>query len=103
MEIVREQSFTAPGSGELAGSTTAVQMPDRACRYVRFKAHADNAGNVYIGVSSSVTKADGSTDTTTGLQLAAGDDTGWIPVDNLSRFFRITDNAGDDLSYLLLI
>ena len=88
--------------GELAGSATAVQMPDRACSMVRFKAHADNAGKVYIGASG-VTVANGSTDTTTGLQLSAGDDTGWIPVDNLSRFYRICDNAGDDLTYLALI
>jgi hypothetical protein len=88
-----------PKNGELAGSATAVQMPDVACSMVRFKAVHDNAGNVYIGAEG-VTVANGSTDTTTGFLLDAGDDTGFIPCDNLSRFYRICDNAGDDLTYL---
>ena len=86
-------------TGELAGSATAAQMPDVPCRMVRFKAHADNVGNVYIG-GVDVTKADGTTDTTTGLQLAAGEETGFIPVSNLNLFYRICDNAGDDLTYM---
>jgi uridylate kinase len=86
-------------NGELAGSATAVQMPDVQCHYVRFKARDDNAGNVYIG-GAGVTKPDGTTDTTTGFQLDAGDDTGWIPCDNVNRFYRICDNVGDDLVYL---
>lgn len=86
-------------SGELAGSTTAVQMPNRECSMVKFKAQNDNAGNVYIGVSG-VTLPDGTTDTTTGFMLDAGQESGWLPCDNLNDFFRICDNAGDDLTYL---
>ncbi len=93
-------TYNSVVSGELAGSATAVQMPSIACKLVRFKAHADNAGNVYIGGVSGLTVADGSTDATTGLQLDAGDDTGWLPVDNLDLFYRICDNAGDDLTYI---
>ena len=87
--------------GELQGSATALQLPDVPCRLVRFKAAYDNAGRVYLG-GSGVTKADGTTDVTSGLQLNAGDDTGWIPVLNLNQFYRICDNAGDDLTYLAL-
>lgn len=93
--------LTGVATGELAGSATAVQMPSVACKLIRFKAHKDNAGQVYIGAAG-VTVANGSTDVTTGFQLQAGDDTGWIPVDNASRFWRICDNAGDDLTYLAL-
>jgi hypothetical protein len=96
-----DKSYTAPAVGELAGNTGATQMPNVACSLVRFKAEYDNVGRVYIGIST-VTKADGSTDTTTGLQLSPGEDTGWIPIDNLNRFYRICDNAGDDLTYLAL-
>lgn len=96
-----EKTYTAPVSGELAGATGATQMPNVACSYVRFKAQRGNAGSVYIGISG-VTKADGTTDTTTGLQLNAGEDTGWIPVDNVNRFYRICDNAADALTYLVL-
>lgn len=93
-----------PGAhGELAGSATAVQMPDVDCYFVNFKALNDNAGNVYIGLSSSVTAVNGTTDTTSGLQLDAGQETGWIPTGgNLNTFYRICDNAGDDLTYITL-
>ena len=87
-------------SGELGGETSATQCPDRSCCMVRFKAKPGNTGNVYIGVSSSVTIANGTTDTTTGFVLDAGDDTGWLPVENLNEFWYICDNTGDDFTYL---
>ena len=92
-----------PKTGELQGSATALQMPDIKCRMVMFKAHADNANNVYIGTSSSVTKADGVTDTTTGLQLDAGDSSPWFLIPNLNKLWRICDGAGDDLTYFAQI
>ncbi len=87
------------GCGELAGSAVAAQMPSVTCRMVKFKAATTNAGNVYVGLSG-VTKADGTTDTTTGLELAPGEDSGWLPCTNVNEFYRIADNAGDDLTYL---
>lgn len=101
-EKLPDAGYTGPKSGELAGSTGGAQMPNVPCSYARFKARSDNSGSVYIGTSVAITKADGVTDTTTGFELASGDDTGWIPVDNLNRFWRRTDNAGDDLTYLCL-
>lgn len=91
--------FHTIATGELAGSATAVQMPNVHCTAVMFKAVASNAGNVYIGVST-VTKVDGTTDTTTGFELGPGESTPWIPVTNLNLLYRICDNAGDDLTYL---
>lgn len=91
-------AFT-PITGELAGSATALQLPNVPCSRVRFKARSDNAGSVYLGAAG-VTLPDGSTDATTGFELDAGDDTGWVPADNLNIFYRICDNAGDDLTYL---
>ena len=88
-------------SGELQGSASALQMPSVACAMVKFKAVSSNAGNVYIGASS-VTVVDGTTDTTTGFELDAGDETGWMMVNNLDVFYRICDNAGDDLTYICL-
>jgi len=91
-----------PKTGELQGSATALQMPNVPCAMVRFKAESSNAGGVYIGISG-VTVADGTTDTTTGFALEAGDETGWIPAANLNLFYRICDNAGDDLTYLAMV
>lgn len=85
--------------GELAGSATAAAMPAKVCRMVRFKAVMSNAGNVYVGLAG-VTVVNGTTDTTSGLELVAGDDSGWLPCSDLSDFYRICDNAGDDLTYL---
>lgn len=93
------KKYTVPATGELAGSITAAQMPNVACNMVNFKAVLSNAGNVYVGISG-VTRVDGTTDTTTGFELGPGDETGFIPVDNLNRFYRICNNAGDDLTYI---
>jgi hypothetical protein len=91
--------FTVVKSGEIAGSATAAQLPDIACRAVMFKAVGSNVGNVYLGAAA-VTKVDGTTDATTGYELKAGDATPMLLVDNLNRFYIICDNAGDDLTYL---
>lgn len=99
--VVVSAPLTTVLSGELAGSTSAVQMPDVPCKLARFKARAENAGRVYLGAAG-VTTPDGTTDATTGFELSAGEETGWLPVANLNQFYRIADNAGDDLTYLAL-
>ena len=94
-------TYTLTGQGEFSGSSTATTLPAIACKLVKIKALGDNVGNVYVG-NASVTVANGTTDVTTGLQLAAGDETPWLPVSNLSQLSRVTDNAGDDLVYITL-
>lgn len=94
-----ETAMRVIGVGEIAGSTTAAQMPSLSCRLVKFKAVIGNSGNVYIGIAG-VTKPDGSTDTTTGWELDAGEETPWIPVENMNQIYRICDNAGDDVVYI---
>jgi hypothetical protein len=68
---------------------------------VYIKAVSSNAGGVYIGFLG-VTVVDGTTDTTSGYELEAGDAIGPIPLDNLNRLYIICDNAGDDITYLAL-
>lgn len=89
-------------TGEIAGNASATIMPTKACYLVNFKAQSDNAGKVYIGVTSGVTKAAGTEDTTTGWALGAGEETGFLPCGNLDNFYRICDNAGDDLVYVAI-
>ena len=98
---VESISYNSVKAGELAGSATAVQMPDISCRQVAFSAVSDNAGSVFIG-GAGVTVPNGTTDTTSGLELEAGDMTQFINVPNLNLFYYIGDNAGDDLTYLAL-
>ena len=87
-------------TGEIAGSATAAQMPSIDCKFGKFKAVSSNAGRVYIGVTSGVTVVNGTTDTTTGFELNPGDETDWLPCGSLDVFYRICDNAGDDLTYI---
>lgn len=94
-------AFSTVACGELQGAASATQLPTVSCKMVKFKARANNSGNVYIG-KSAVTLPDGTTDTTTGIELSPGDDSGWLPVTNLNIFYRICDNAGDDLTYIAL-
>jgi uncharacterized protein YbaR (Trm112 family) len=87
------------GTGEIQGAATATQLPDIPCRGVMFKAIASNAGNVYLG-KAGVTKPNGTTDVTTGWELSAREETGYLPCHNLNEWYRICDNAGDDLVYV---
>lgn len=96
-------AYTAPNTGEWAPGVAAATAPTIACKLARLKARAANTGKVYIGIpAETVTKADGTTDTTTGFELAPGDDTGWIPLDNLNRISGIGDNATDSVTYMTL-
>jgi len=88
-------------SGELQGSASALQLPNIPCEAVFFTALASNAGKVYLGFVG-VTLPDGTTDTTSGIELQAGDMTPFIPISNLNKLYRICENAGDDLTYFLV-
>jgi len=85
--------------GERQGSASAVQLPTIAGSLIYIKAVASNAGNVYIGLSG-VTKVNGTTDTTTGLELNPGDMI-TLPIASLGDLYMICDNAGDDITYMV--
>ena len=89
-------------TGEFAPGVAAAVFPTVAGRLVRMKARAANTGKVCIGDDSSVTLADGTTDTTSGLELSAGEDTGWIPISNLNKFYGIGTGASDSVTYMVL-
>jgi hypothetical protein len=93
--------YNVVASGELGGSVTATQFPDIGCRAVTIKARANNSGNVYVG-GPGVTVPDGTTDTTSGVELQPGDWLQFHPISNLDILYYICDNAGDDLGYLIL-
>jgi len=98
---VKLQSFALKESGEVAGSATAAVCPTLGGLVgVIFRAAVSNAGNVYVGPGSGVTKPDGTTDRTTGLELAPGDWTPFLPCKNLNEWYLICDNATDDLLYV---
>jgi hypothetical protein len=99
--FITQYANNGVASGELAGSATVVQCPSVACVLARIKAVKSNVGNVYLG-GAGATKVDGTTDATSGLELGPGEETGWMPIQNLNKFYYICDNAGDDLTYLVI-
>lgn len=93
--------------GEIIGSTDAAQLPSVPYRWGYIRAQSGNAGSVFLGSSSDVIKS-GSTDTNTtcGIELSANQILvlDYLPTDghpNLNELWRITTNAGDDLTYIL--
>lgn len=100
VSLAANPSYSTIATGEVQGNTGATQNPSVACKEVTIKTLRDNAGAVYIGISG-VTKADGTTDTSTGVQLGPGEAI-TLPISNLNLTYRICDNAGDDFTYIAL-
>lgn len=97
-------TLTWRGGGEIAGNTSVTACPSVDCKWVKFKAKADNAGIVAVGPNSGLTLPAGTDTTTAGWPLAAGEETDWMPVPggDLSGIYNIAANAGDDLIYTYL-
>lgn len=93
------EQYRTVKTGEVAGATSATQLPNVPCRLAVLKAVGSNAGNVYVGVAG-VTKVDGTSDATSGWELDAGQETPVLPISNLNQLYLICDNAGDDLVYM---
>lgn len=82
--------------------TTAVQMKASsvpANNGVMVKADSANSGKVYVGSSSGVTN--GSSDTTDGFQLSAGDGV-VITIDNANDIWLIGSAAGQKVYWIAL-
>lgn len=102
---VETPAYTTVKSGELAVGTAAggTATGSITCKLVRFKARASNPGTVFMGGGTAVTVPDGTTDTTTGFSLVAGDDTGWIPAANINQFVFISSGTANAMTYLAVI
>jgi hypothetical protein len=94
-------TYTVPQQGEVAGSATAVQLPDRKCKGIIFKNRAGTTTTFYIG-GEGVTIPNNSTDITSGFALAPGESSPLLPCTNANVWFVIASAAADSISYLLL-
>ena len=101
MTTVQNIAYGNIFNGERAGSTSAVQLPDRTCRLVMFVAPNSNTGDVYLG-GSGVTVAADTTTITAGYELQPGGQTPWIPIRNMNLIFMICDGTGDALLWMAL-
>jgi len=96
-----ERFVQITGHGERQGSLTAVQMATRECQGVRFRALLANTGNIYLGKSSSVTVPQGTTNSTTGIEVGPGEYSPHFACYNLDEFWVIFTVAADKLTYFL--
>jgi len=87
-------SFPFAAAGRIGSATTATQLPDIPCEQVFFKAPSTNTGTVYIG-GSNVSSAQG-------IELAAGEFSPWLPVQNLNEIWYIASAGTAYLNYFIV-
>lgn len=86
-------AYTLPVVGTIIFGTAATQFPNVPCHGFRLVNHAANSIVFYMGTASNLTTANG-------FQVGAGVDLGWIPADNLNRFYHICSAVGGTASYM---
>jgi len=94
-------AVSAPSNGEFIAGTAALQLPNVACQLAWLKADSNNADQVYFG-GSGVTTPNGTADTTSGIELDAGDMWGPIPISNLNLMYGVSDTDAQKVEYFCL-
>lgn len=93
MAGINEQFASVPlvnDIGLVSGTPTATQFPNLETKLVRFKAYAGNDLPFYLGEDEN----------NMFFEISAGDDTGWIPLENLNRlYFQNASGTGQYLAY----
>lgn len=85
---------TYSGIETAAAASTAYQCTNQVCVTVAFKAHPDNAGNVWLG-DSNVSGA------SAGFPLDAGESVS-IRLSNVNKAYYYADTAGDKLCWIAI-
>lgn len=99
--LVSHKPLTYIDTGELGGVVVATPLPNVVCKYAKVMAVIGNSGFVYIGPAN-VGPAAAASNPNTGFQLGSGDNTGWLPIDNLNRLFYVCTGAGDEAIWMIL-
>lgn len=92
------------GTGTSRCTTSAEALPDQpAAKAVLVRALSGNAGSVFVGIST-VTNTTGADNSTTGLEIAGGQETPWIPCPpgGLAGIFIIGSAVDQDVTYIWL-
>lgn len=92
--VQRSYSFGFFHADAIPNATSAAACPDMRCEQVFLQNDPDSSGNILIG--SDQLASDGQ-----GFELAPGDVTGWIPVNNLSKIWH-KDAADSNLNYMIV-
>ncbi len=76
--------------------TSVTRLTSRPFTMVRFKAASANAASIFVAAateSATLTVANG-------FEIEPGDDTGWIPIDNLNLLEAISASSNQKLQYM---
>ena len=92
--IQNSYSFPRAGAGRVVVGTSAIQLPHIECEQVYFRAGLNNTGIVYLG-SADVSTA-------TGMPLAAGEYSPWIPIQDLDILYAVASVASSSLQYFIV-
>jgi hypothetical protein len=93
----------AGANGEISITTSSAAGPDIQAGDVWLSTPSTNSGKVYVGHvdSGSVTVKDGTTDTTSGVELAESVIFGPLKIANLKYLTFIGTDADDSVLYLI--
>lgn len=90
---IKEQFSSNPQVQDMrlvSGSVTAVQFPNVPLLMVRFKAYAANIGSFLLGETASDLY----------WEMRAGDDTGWVALENMNHlWYKNLSGTSDKLVY----
>lgn len=93
-------------TGEVAAATAATQFPtalQTPCKRVYLRARSNNGTHSpFIGFTSGVTTANGTTDATTGIELAAGDEPLVIDIQHTDQLYYICSSTTAHFTVLIL-
>lgn len=99
---VQEATFAVASNGVFVPTASATQMPTVSAHLVYITAIKANTGTIYLGRSSAVTTTVNANNTTTGLELQAGQQVGPLPISNLNEIWAIGTVATDAITYMVL-
>jgi hypothetical protein len=88
-------------SGEHIAGTAIAALGTVDASLVKFKSRHTNTGTIYIG-GVGVTIPNGTADAMSGWPLTAGEESPWIPISNLSKFYSIASVAAQSVIYWVL-
>lgn len=92
--FIPDSSITLGGIAQAEVGTTQDNLPDTpGVKLVSIKALGGNAGMVYVGLSTAVSA-------TTGWELDAGQETPWLPVNDLNEIWLEASEASQRVAYV---
>lgn len=100
--VVQENTYAGTANGILLPGASAANFPSVAGHLMYITAAKANTGTIYIGLSNAVTSTTNATNTTTGLELQAGQSVGPLPITNANDLWAKATVSTDGLTYLVL-